>query len=62
MFSPIVFCSYCNDEFDPIEGQRPSDDPADQANFCSDDCYDRYHEAIDAQSVYDEAGWSAPVF
>lgn len=61
-FSPIHFCSYCTDEFDPIEGQAPSDDPADQSNFCSDSCYDAFHEALDASEAHDSAGWSAPVF
>lgn len=59
---PVHCCTECGDEFDPIEGQVPSDEPADQSNFCSDDCYDRYHERLDAQAAYDEAGWSAPVF
>lgn len=62
VLAPVVCCSECGDEFDPIEGQVPSDEPADQSNFCSDDCYDRYHDKIDAQEAYDQAGWSAPVF
>lgn len=62
VLAPIFCCSECGDEFDPIEGQAPSDEPADQSNFCSDDCYDRYHDKIDAQEAYEQAGWSAPVF
>lgn len=62
MLSPIAFCSECQDEFDPIEGQVPSEDEADQSNFCSDSCYDTYHDRIDAQAAYDEAGWASPVF
>jgi predicted nucleic acid-binding Zn ribbon protein len=30
MLSPIYFCQFCGDEFDPIEGTDP--------NFCSNDC------------------------
>lgn len=62
MLSPIAFCTECRDEFTPIEGRRTSDDPADQCNFCSDSCYYRYHDRIDAQSAYNEAGWAAPVW
>jgi hypothetical protein len=57
-----AWCSECGDEFTPIEGRPPSDDPADQSNFCSDDCYDRYHERLDAQGAYREAGYGAPVW
>jgi hypothetical protein len=62
MLAPVHFCPQCTDEFDPIEGQVPSEGHADQSNFCSDDCYNRYREAIEAQEAYDQAGWSAPVF
>lgn len=62
MLSPLAFCSECRDEFDLLEGQRVSDDPADQVNFCSDDCYVRYHDRLDAEEAYEQAGWSAPVF
>lgn len=57
-----VWCTECGDEFYPIEGRIPSDDPADQSNFCDDDCYDTYHDRIDAQAAYDEAGWAAPLW
>ena len=57
-----AWCTECRDEFSPIEGNRTSDDPADQSNFCSDTCYSKFHDAIDAESAYTEAGWSAPVF
>ena len=30
MLSPIYFCQYCGDEFDPIEGTDPT--------FCSTEC------------------------
>lgn len=56
------FCSQCGDEFSPIEGTGPSDDPGDQCNFCSDACYERHHEELDARSAYDEAAWPAVVF
>lgn len=62
MLAPLILCSECGDEFGPIEGQVPSGDPADQSNFCSDDCYCQYFDRIDAQAAYDEAGWAAPVF
>lgn len=58
MFSPIHFCSYCNDDFDPIEGEAPS---TEEPSFCSDDCRERYWAAVDAEEAYNEAGTGAPV-
>lgn len=45
-----AWCTRCGDEFAPIEGRPPSDDPDDQSNFCSDRCYDEHHDAIDAEA------------
>lgn len=61
MWSPIAFCSYCNDEYDPIEGVDPPQDP-DEVQFCSDDCAERYQAAEDAAEAYEGASTGAPVF
>ncbi len=62
MFSPIHFCSYCNDEYTPIEGADAPVDP-DEPSFCSDDCGTRYWEAVDAASEWTQAyRGGAPVF
>lgn len=62
MFSPIHSCSYCADEYEPIEGNSPSLDP-EEVRFCSDDCRERYYDEIDAEEAYRQARNSgAPVF
>lgn len=59
---PMHHCTECKDEFDPIEGRIPSDDPADQSNFCSDRCYEKFHDRIDFEESYNQARYSgAPV-
>lgn len=62
MVSADPHCTNCGDQFSPIEGNRPSDEPGDQSNFCSDDCYNAWHDAVDAESAYREAGWPAPMW
>lgn len=62
MASADPYCTNCGDQFSPIEGNRPSDEPGDQSNFCSDECYDAWNDAVDAESAYRGAGWSAPVW
>ena len=57
-----AWCTYCGDQFDPIEGRPPSEDPDDQSNFCSDDHYDLHHALIDAEEAYRSAGYGSPVW
>lgn len=62
MFSPIARCSYCADEYEPVEYRTVPQDP-DEPRFCSDDCEVRYLEAEDASSEWDVAyRGAAPVF
>lgn len=61
MFSPIARCTYCTDEYDPVEYVTVPQDP-DEPQFCSDDCEQRYWEAVEFEQVYNEAGSGAPVF
>lgn len=61
MFSPIARCSYCTDDYDPVEYRTVPQDP-DELQFCSDDCEERHADAELNGQTYDEAGWSAPVF
>lgn len=58
----MAWCTYCGEEFHPIEGRTPSEDPDDQSNFCSDSCYESWHDAIDAEAAYREAGYGSPVW
>jgi hypothetical protein len=50
MFSPIYFCQYCGDEFDPIEGC--------DTTFCSTDCEEdmarRDEEWEEEKVIYNE--------
>lgn len=51
MFSPIARCSYCADEYDPVEYAEVPQDP-DEVQFCSDDCEERYNTAELASEAY----------
>lgn len=59
MLSPIHFCSYCADEYDPIEGERPS---IEEPSFCSDSCEESWTAAEDASGAYEASRYPAPVF
>lgn len=61
MFSPIARCSYCCDEYDPVEYRTVPVDP-DEVQFCSDSCEEAYGLAEDAEQAYRGAGTGAPVF
>lgn len=61
MFSPIARCSYCTDEYDPVEYTTIPVAP-EEVQFCSDDCEERYQDAEEATEVYESAGDPAPVF
>lgn len=61
MFTPIARCWYCSDEYDPVEYVTVPQD-ADEPQFCSDDCAERYADAEEFGRIYDEAGTGAPVY
>lgn len=61
MLSADPYCTNCGDQFSPIEGNRPSDEPGDQSNFCSDDCAEGWWAAVDAEEAYYETRGGAPV-
>lgn len=61
MFSPIARCSYCTDEYDPVEYRTVPQDP-DEVQFCSDSCEQKHWEAVEAEQAYWEAGAGSPVW
>lgn len=61
MFSPIARCSYCCDEYDPVEYATVPQDP-DEPRFCSDDCETGYWDCEEFTEIYRSAGTGAPVF
>lgn len=61
MFSPIARCSYCSDEYDPVEYVTVPLDP-DEPRFCSDSCDQRYWESLSAQEAYEQSGFGAPLW
>lgn len=62
MSSADPYCTNCGDQFSPIEGNRPSDDPEDQSNFCSDECAEYWQELTDAEEAYYSERGGASVF
>lgn len=53
----MIYCSWCKDPFDPIEGNTPN---FEGPNFCSVECADN-HAA--AEEAYEEGRYSAaPVY
>ena len=52
MASTDPYCTNCEDQFSPIEGNRPSDEPGDQSNFCSDACYWQVERSIGHPSIF----------
>lgn len=47
----IHYCTWCEDEYTPVEYATPSFDP-DTEEFCSDTCEDSYWEGVDAEESY----------
>ena len=46
----IVHCSYCCDQYDPVE-YREVVDP-DEPHFCSSDCEEAYWASLEFASIY----------
>lgn len=62
MFSPIARCSYCTDEYDPVEYVTVPQDP-DELQFCSDSCEEAFNREEDALTEYHLGRYGgAPVF
>ncbi len=56
----MPFCTDCGDQFALLEGERSSDDPSDEVNFCSYECFERFQAALDAEEICRQAGWPSP--
>jgi hypothetical protein len=56
-----TWCTNCGDEFAPVEGNEPPQDP-DEPRFCSETCAEAWSAAVDAEEVYRESGTGAPVW
>lgn len=61
MHTPLAFCTYCGDGFDPVEYVTVPQDPG-EPRFCSDDCEESHWRSVDFAEAYAEAGTGAPLW
>lgn len=57
----MAWCTWCRDEFDPVEYNPAPIDP-DEPRFCSDGCEMKWWDALSAEEAYEQSGMAAPVW